>query len=190
MHSSARDWWGSSAGLLSGGEIDPNNLAEFRNRNVKSDKSTIAKALTGDSREEHLFVLKQEFELYNIYQGKIAECDRDIEGHYKTFETKSSKNKQYSEMKSKSKNKPNFAAHAELYRITGIDFTKIPGLDVSTVQTILSEVGFNAKKWSSEKQFTSWLGLCPSNRITGEKVFRTRTRAVVSRAANAFRIAA
>ncbi len=66
--------------------------------------------------------------------------------------------------------------HEELYRVTGIDFTKIPGLDILTVQTIISEVGVNYNKWRSEKHFTSWLGLSPANKITGEKVFSTRTR--------------
>jgi transposase len=70
-----------------------------------------------------------------------------------------------------------------------MDFTKVLGLDVSNIQTILSEIGFNANRWSSGKHFTSWLGLCPSNRITGEKVIRTGTRTVFRRAANAFLIA-
>jgi hypothetical protein len=71
-----------------------------------------------------------------------------------------------------------------------MDFIRAPGLGVLNIQTILSEVGFNANKWPSEKHFTSWLGLCSSNRITGERVISTGTRTVVNRAANAFRIAA
>lgn len=90
------------------GERDPEKLAEFRDARIKNDQSTIAKALAGDYREEHLFTLKQEFELYNIYQEKIAECDKNIEVYYKTFETKSGESKQLSKGKN-SKNKPNFA---------------------------------------------------------------------------------
>ncbi len=173
------------------GERNPNKLAELRDVRIKSDKSAIAKALTGDYREEHLFALQQEFELYNVYQEKIAECDKNIENHYKTFEAKSDESKELSKERSKSrKDKPNFALREELYRVTGIDFTKIPGFDVLTVQAIISEVGINYSKWRSEKHFTSWLGLSPANKITGEKVFRTRTREVINRAANAFRMAA
>lgn len=173
------------------GERNPEKLAELRNSNIKNDKSTIAKALTGDYREEHLFTLKQEFELYNIYQEKIVECDKNIEDYYKTFETKSDESKELGKEKNKyRKSKPSFALYEELHRITGINFTKTPGLDTLTVQTIISEVGFNANKWPSEKHFTSWLGLSPANRITGEKVVRTGTRKVNNRAANAFRLAA
>lgn len=171
------------------GERDPEKLAEFRDARIKNDRSTIAKALTGDYREEHLFALKQEFELYNIYQEKIAECDRNIEAYYKTFDTKSGESKQPSKGKN-SKNKPDFALHEELYRITGMDFTKVPGFDVLSIQTIISEVGIKHNKWPTEKHFSSWLGLSPANKITGEKVFNTRTRKVVSRAANALRMAA
>ncbi len=48
----------------------------------------------------------------------------------------------------------------------------------------------NPNKWPTEKHFASWLGLSPSNRITGEKVISTRTRRVINRAANSFRMAA
>ncbi len=72
----------------------------------------------------------------------------------------------------------------------GVDFTGIPGLDVLTIQTIISEVGMNPNKWPTEKHFSSWLGLSPANRITGEKVIGTRTRRVINRAADAFRMAA
>ena len=60
------------------GENNPEKLAELRDGRIKSDKSVIAKALAGNYRKEHLFTLKQEFELYNIYQEKVAECDRSI----------------------------------------------------------------------------------------------------------------
>ncbi|WP_353276850.1 IS110 family transposase [Wolbachia endosymbiont (group A) of Agelastica alni] len=173
------------------GERDSEKLAEFRDVRMKNDQSTIAKALAGDYREEHLFTLKQEFELYNIYQEKIAECDRNIEAYYKTFETKSCESKQLNKQKNKnSKSKPSFALYEELHRITGMDFTKIPGFDVLSIQTIISEVGINHSKWPTEKHFSSWLGLSPANKVTGEKVFNTRTRKVINRAANALRIAA
>lgn len=173
------------------GERDSGKLAQFRDARIKNDQSTIAKALAGDYREEHVFTLKQEFELYNIYQEKIAECDRNIEVYYKTFETKSNESKQLSKEKNKHrKSKPDFALHEELHRITGMDFTKVPGLDILSIQTIISETGINHNKWSTEKHFSSWLGLSPANKITGEKVFSTRTRKVINRAANAFRMAA
>lgn len=78
----------------------------------------------------------------------------------------------------------------ELYRVSGIDFSKVPGFDVLTLQTIISEVGLNMDKWPTQKHFVSWLGLSPANKITGEKVMSSRTRKVNNRASCAFRLAA
>jgi len=44
-------------------------------------------------------------------------------------------------------------------------------------------------KWPTEQHFASWLGLCPNNEITGGKVFSTKTRKVINKASNAFRLA-
>ncbi len=38
----------------------------------------------------------------------------------------------------------------------GVDFTRIDGLGVLTVQTILSEVGLDHKRFPTVKHFTSW----------------------------------
>ncbi len=54
-----------------GGERDPVKLAKFRDYRIKSSEETIIKSLQGDYRKEHLFVLKQEFELYMGYLKKI-----------------------------------------------------------------------------------------------------------------------
>ena len=57
-------------------------------------------------------------------------------------------------------------------------------------QTLLSEVGVDMSRWKTEAHFASWLGLCPDNRVSGDKVLRRGTRHVVNRAANALRQAA
>ena len=49
-------------------ERDPILLAKLRNNRVKSSEDIIAKSLKDDYREEHLFILKQEFDSYNFYE--------------------------------------------------------------------------------------------------------------------------
>jgi transposase len=77
-----------------------------------------------------------------------------------------------------------------LYRISGVDFTRVDGFGALTVLILLSELGLDPSRFPSIKHFTSWLGLCPGSRITGGKVKSSKTRPVANRAANAFRIAA
>ena len=70
------------------GERDPVTLAQMRDYRIKSSCETIAKSLKGNWRKEHLFTLKQEVELYQIYRQKIIECDLQIEKYLDTFENK------------------------------------------------------------------------------------------------------
>ncbi len=78
----------------------------------------------------------------------------------------------------------------ELYRWTGVDLTAIEGIGVLTAQVILSEIGTDMSRWSTEKRFTSWLGLCPDNRISGGKVLSRHTRHVINPVADALLVAA
>ena len=78
----------------------------------------------------------------------------------------------------------------ELHRISGVDLTRIDGIDVGVAQSVISEVGLDMSRWKTEAHFASWLGLCPDNRITGGKVIRKGTRHVVNRAATALRLSA
>ena len=87
-------------------------------------------------------------------------------------------------------NAPCFDLRSELYRISGVDLTRIDSISVLVAQTVISEVGLDMSRWNTEAHFASWLGLCPDNRISGDKVLSKGTRHVVNRAATALRIAA
>lgn len=63
------------------GERDPQKLARLRRAQCRNDEATIAKALQGNWRDEHLFALRQALSLYKTYRQQIAECDRQIEAH-------------------------------------------------------------------------------------------------------------
>jgi transposase len=177
------------------GERDPTKLAQLKDYRIKSSCETIAKSLQGDWREEHLFALRQDLELYDIYREKIKVCDEQILAYVETFESKVDVEPgalpKYKHGNRKARgNAPELDFRNPLYRITGVDLTTLAGFDVSTVQTIISEVGLDMSKWPTEKHFTSWLGFPPNNQITGGKVISTKSRKVVNRASNAFRMAA
>ena len=177
------------------GERDTQKLAQLKDYRIKNSVETIAKSLEGDYRSEHLFVLKQELELYEFYQKQIEACDQEIKNCYDGFDKKNDNLSSLSYKKTKPMNKnrknaPKFDLEKELYSITGVNFTAIPGLNILTVQSIIAEIGLDMTKWPTEKHFTSWLGLCPANKITGEKVLSSKTRKVINRASTAFRIAA
>lgn len=126
---------------------------------------------------------------------RIAECDQKLQQHLSTFANSSLPVTQESlsranKNKSRQKNVPQFSLTEELVRITGVDLTRIDGINAMTAQTLISEIGLDMSRWKTEAHFASWLGLCPDNRISGDKVLSRGTRRVVNRAARALRIAA
>ena len=173
------------------GERNPRRLARLRDPRIKADEATIARSLRGHWRDEHLFELAQAVELYRVYQGKIAECDREIKAQLAGFEDRSGGEPPAPNgKKGNQKNAPGFDVQSQLYRMTGVDLTRIDGVDGFTALKVISEIGTDMTKWPSAKHFASWLGLSPDNRITGGRVISSKTKASANRAAAALRLAA
>ena len=150
------------------GERSPRRLARLRDPRTKSDERTIARSLQGHWRQEHLFELTQALELYRTYQAKIAECDREIEAQLERFEDRSDGEPPAPNGKRRNqKNAPRFDVQGHLYRMTGVDLTRIDGVEAYTALKVISEVGTDMTRWPNAKHFASWLGLSPNNRITG-----------------------
>jgi transposase len=154
----------------------------------------LVKALTGNYRAEHVFALKQALALYDAYTEQIRECDQEIERQYTVLkpihdddlpplDTSDKKN-------THSKNGPSYDARSLLYQLLGVDLVAINGLNASTVEDIISEIGTNIDCWPTDKHFCSWLGLAPHNDISGGKVLRSHTLKTRNRAGQAFRMAA
>lgn len=157
----------------------------------------IAKAPIGDYRPEHLFTLQQSVSLFRVYQTQITACDAEIERLISRLVTKTDATSQPLPLAKDSVNKCKVMPPAraitlrdEAYRVLGVDLTSIPGISVLTVQTILAELGPDLYKFRSAPAFSSWMGLCPNNEISGGQVLRAGTKRVKNRVAVALRVAA
>jgi hypothetical protein len=95
--------------------------------------------------------------MYDPYQRRMAECDLQPQKHLASLtdgvpprppevepETKKGKRAK------PAKNAPCFDLSRELQRITGVDLTRIDGIDVMIAQTLLSEVGVDMTRWKTE----------------------------------------
>lgn len=174
------------------GERDPVQLAKLRDRRCKNDEATIAKALHGNWREEHLFALEQALTLYHAYHQQMVACDQRIERQLGVMPDKSA-GKQLPRQPQTHKahrNTPAFDLRGSVHRVTGLDLTRIDGIDGHTALKIISETGTDMSRWKTVKHFTSWLGLCPGNKRTGGKDISGRTKPCANRAAAALRLAA
>lgn len=175
------------------GQREPQQLAALRQSGCKKSAQELAKALTGNYRPEHVFALKQALALYDFYTEQMAACDAEIERQFANLKPLSEDLPPLppsDKRESHSKNGPSYAARSYLYRLTGVDLVAISGLNESTVQTIISEVGTDLSAFPSEKHCCSWLGLAPHNDISGGKRLRSRTLPTHNRAGQAFRMAA
>ncbi|MBL8227610.1 MAG: IS110 family transposase [Bryobacterales bacterium] len=157
------------------GKRDGRELAQLRDGRIKASEEEIAASLEGNWQDDLLFLLKQEQAGYEFCQQQILACDEQLEKYLAERTDRSGgvsigEEKRKSRRKKKRGNNPQFDMRESLYRTSGVDLTKIDGIDVMTAATVLSEAGWDMSKWQTEKHFVSWLRLCPDNRISGDKV--------------------
>jgi transposase len=162
------------------GERDPMQLAQLRDYRCTHDAATIARALQGSWREEPLFALTQAVELYDVYHQKITACDQQLEACLQTFADRSEGEPlpPPSRPRRRGPKQLTFAGRQPLHRITGVDLTPIDGIDETTALTVISEIGVDMSRWPSVKHFTSWLGLCPHQRVSGGQGVEPRDEAL------------
>ena len=170
------------------GERDSRTLARYRNRRIKASHDTIARALTGNWREEHLFVLGQALAMYDDIGQRLTECDSTLEALLHSQATAAVDLGKPPRQGTKAR--VQFNARQRLANWAGVDLTRIDGLGADSVMKILSEIGVDLSRFATIKHFCSWLGLCPSSKISGGKVLSARTKRSANRARQAFRMAA
>jgi transposase len=177
---------------INNGERDPQVLASYRAEECKNSAAVIAESLRGNYRAEHLFALRQAFELYEVYQEKRKECERELMKvvQQRPHKTEAEPAPLGRKLRRRDKVRGDIDVRSELYKQTGVDLFRVPGLGPETLLTLSGEVGTDMSPWKSEKLFSSWLGLCPGTKESGGKVLSRRSKRSRSRAAAAFRIAA
>jgi len=173
------------------GERDPRKLSKLRDPRCKKDEQTIALALQGHWRRDHLFSLKQAANLYRYYHNQLTELDHELESYLELFEDKSdAKSLSSSPAPKAGSNSPKFDMRNHLYKICGVDLTEIDGIKGYGALQIIAEIGIDMSLWPSEKHFASWLCLCPGNKKTGGRLISGKSRANANRAASVLRMAA
>ncbi len=182
-------------GAILGGERDPKVLAQNRDRRCKKDEATLAKALHGTWRKEHLLSLKQAHTLYETYQRLLVEVEREIVESVKARfpdreEPPQGEDKEGETEGKKRPKRGDFSTPiGEVWvEKMGVDLTLIEGISATTASIVLSEVGKDIHRFKSAKHLASWAGLCPKNEISGGKVL-SQARGKVNRVGRALCIA-
>jgi transposase len=170
------------------GERDPKALARHRNRRIKASAEEITKALTGNWRDEHLFVLRQALAMYDDIAGHLAECDAKLQTLLTELDqTEVDLGKA---PRAGTKSRTEFDDRQILANWAGVDLTRINGLGLTVVAKVLSELGPDLSRFETVKHFCSWLGLCPGTKISGAKVLSAKTKRSANRVRQALKMAA
>jgi len=174
------------------GERNPRTLATLRDPKCKNDAASIAKALEGTWQPEHLFELRQAYELYQFHHRQIAECDTRIAEELTKLPDRSQGRSAPHKPKrcGRKANNLHFDACGPLLKALGVDLTEIEGIDVGTALVILAEIGVDVSRFPTEKHFAAWLGLCPQTCRSNAKTKRRGPRKGKNRVAIALRMAA
>jgi transposase len=153
LSSIATDMQGVSAqsilSALLAGETDPAVLAELARGRMRSKRSELERALAGQLREHHRFMLSELLEELDFLDSKIANVERRIEQQVAAM--------------------PPFSEAVKL-------LDTIPGIDVQMAILIVAEIGVDMSRFPTDKHLVAWAGLAPGNNETGGKARPARTR--------------
>ena len=161
------------------GERNPVALLAVCDPQIQKRKAgRLRAALEGTWKDEHLFALRQAYELWQFYQKKIAECDQAIAVVLQGMAgPEDPQNPPPPATKRGGVNTPQIAGlHGLLFRLCGgKDPTTLPGIADDVLWQLLSEVGPDLRpSWRTEKHFTAWLGLAPGSHQSGKRRGRPR----------------
>lgn len=170
------------------GERDPKVLARHRHSRVKASAEDIVRALTGNWREEHLFVLAQALAMHDDIARHLAQCNLKLESLLVGLGQRTIDLGQAP--RAGSKLREAFDARQTMANWAGVDLTRINGLGLTAVMKILSEMGPDLGRFANVKHFCSWLGLCPGTKISGGKVLSAKTKRSANRVRQVLKMAA
>lgn len=166
-------------GAILKGERNPSVLASLRHPRLKQDEKTLAKALVGTWRKEHLLSLKQAHTLFQTYQGLLLEVEAEIVESVKTrFKDHEGDGEATGTQSASPRKRGDFSTPIQgvWEEKVGVNLTALEGISATTASVVLSEVGLCISRFKSAKHLASWAGLCPKNEISGGRVLRQAKR--------------
>jgi transposase len=132
---------------LVAGEEDPARLAQSARRRMRSKIPQLELALQGKFLPHHRFMLHQLLSHLDHLDQQIAEFTARIEELMVPFVD--------NELQEK--------------------LDAIPGVDVTTIQNVVAEIGVDMGQFPSDAHLASWTGICPGNEESAGKRKRSRT---------------
>ena len=157
------------------GERQPHALLALCDVQIRRAKSqAVLEALRGTWADEHIFALAQALSSWEHYQRLIVECDARIAAVLPAYDD--TQPPLAKTAKRAGVNAPEIARLREIVAqmCGGRDLTRLPALTQYGVLQLVGEVGTDLSVWPTEKHFTAWTGLAPTNHDSGKRKGRAR----------------
>ena len=146
---------------------DAQQLARHRQRRVKASEAEIARALQGNWREEHLFVLKQALGMYDDIARHLAQCDARLDA---LLDARSQAKVDIGKLpRAGSKARIEHDIRQRLANWAGVDLTRINGLVVTVVMKLLTEIGPDVSRFASVNTSAPGWGCARAPRSAGAR---------------------
>jgi len=146
----ATDIFGASGmaimGALIAEESDPEELAQFAKGRLRNKIPDLVQSLNGKMSKHDIMVLKMVLDHLAFLNEQLAELDQMIA----------------------EKSKP-YQQEIEL-------LDTIPGIDITTAQAVVAEIGTDMSVFETPERLASWAGLSPGSNESAGKKKSTRTR--------------
>jgi transposase len=161
------------------GERDGQALAKLKNAASAPATTRSPRACRATGAAEHLFALKQALDRSTSCGTQLAECDAQIEAAVAMLQAHEGEPTKIGKKRGRARNAPKFDLRSQLFKMCGVDLTRIDGIDVTTALAVVSEIGTDMSRFPTRQALRqSWLGLCPGTKITGGKVMSGKTKRV------------
>jgi transposase len=132
---------------LANGEQNPAKMAQLARGRMKKKIPQLQLALEGAFRDHHRFMLRQLLTHLKLLDEQVAQFSLRIEELLAPFVDQDLQEK----------------------------LKKIPGIDQTTIENVLAEIGVDMNQFPTENHMSSWAGMCPGNEESAGKRKRSRT---------------
>lgn len=160
------------------GERNSEKLLALCHQKLKNNKEEqLLKALEGNYNETWLFLLEQNYRMYQLHQQHLLTLDKKIEKVLDELQKgRQMVNSSY-RIKPIRHHKPAIEdLHQKLLNIYGVEANCLPGITDYTLLRLLGEIGVDLKRFPTAKHFVSWCQLAPFHNQSGTLSRRLRLR--------------
>jgi transposase len=132
--------------LIITGETDEKTIAELAKGRMRAKLEELEQALIGAATDHHRFLLAEQLNLIEYYEGIIERLNSQVAKHLLPFQKE----------------------------IEVLD--SIPGVSRITAEVLLAEIGTDMTRFPTHRHLASWAGMCPGNKESAGKRLSGKTR--------------